>query len=67
MAKFHFFRIWTSAKLRPMTNAILQSLMLGLVNVNMYAKFCHNIPYGSRVNFSLSHNLDLGKASTNAK
>ena len=43
-----FFRIWTSAKARPITNGIWQSLGLDLVNINVYAKFHHNIPLGRR-------------------
>ena len=35
---FHFFRIWISAKLRPMINVILQSLCLDLVNINYVCK-----------------------------
>ena len=37
LGHFHFFRIWSSAKPRPMINVILQSLGLDLVNVNVYA------------------------------
>ena len=36
---FHFFRIWHSAKPRPMINVILQFLELDLVNINVSAKF----------------------------
>ena len=36
-----------------MTNVILQSFMLGLVNINVYANFYQNIPYGSRVKGNL--------------
>ena len=61
---FFFFRIWTSAKPRPMTNGILQSLGLDLVNINVCAKFHHNIPFSS---FSHFQNLELGKASTGDK
>ena len=43
-----FFRIWTSAKPRPIPNDIWQSLGLQLVNINVYAKFHHNIPLSSR-------------------
>ena len=46
---FHFFRIWTSAKPRPIPNDILQSHGLLLVNINAYAKFYQNIPNGLRV------------------
>ena len=45
---FHFFRIWSSAKPRPMKNVISQSLGLGLVNINVYAKVYQNIPLSSR-------------------
>ena len=34
-----FFRIWTSAKPRPMKNGIWQSFGLDLVNINVYANF----------------------------
>ena len=43
---FHFFRIWRSAKPRPMINVISQSLGLDVVNINAYAKFYQNIPNG---------------------
>ena len=45
---FHFsdFRIWRSAKPRPMINVILQFLELDLVNINVSAKFYQNIPNG---------------------
>ena len=43
-----FFRIWSSAKPRPMKNVISQSLGLDLVNINVYAKVCQNIPLSSR-------------------
>ena len=47
-ASFTFsFRIWTSAKPRPMTNDIWQSCGLELVNVSAYAIFPQHIPYGS--------------------
>ena len=45
---FHFFRIWSSAKPRPMKNVISQSLGLDLVNINVYAKVYQNIPLTSR-------------------
>ena len=45
---FHFFRIWSSAKPRPMINVISQSLGLACVNINVYAKFHHDIPLSSR-------------------
>ena len=47
-AIFTFFRIWSSAKLRPMKNVISQSLELDLVNINVYAKVYQNIPFSSR-------------------
>ena len=34
---------------RPMTNVILQSLWLDLVNINVSTKLDQNIPNGSRV------------------
>ena len=50
---FHFFRIWRSAKPRPMINVILQFLELDLVNINVSAKFYQNIPNGLGLNFTL--------------
>ena len=47
-ASFTFFRIWTSAKPRPIPNTIWQSHWLHLVNINVYAKFYHNILHSSR-------------------
>ena len=41
---FHFFRLWSSANLRPIYNVISQSLGLDLVNINVYAKVYQNIP-----------------------
>ena len=38
-----FYRIWTWAKPRPIPNIIWQSHWLYLVNINVYAKFHHNI------------------------
>ena len=64
---FHFFRIWRSAKPRPLINVILQFLELDLVNINVSAKFYQNIPNGLRVKFHCFHNLNLGKTSTNPK
>ena len=46
---FHFFRIWSSAKPRPMINIILQALALDLVNINVYANVYQNNPNGLRV------------------
>ena len=48
---FHFFRIWHSARPRPMINVILQFLGLDLFNVKLSAKFYQNIPNGLIVNF----------------
>ena len=45
---FHFFRIWSSAKPRPMKNVISQSLGPDLVNINIYAKVYQNIPSNLR-------------------
>ena len=45
---FHFFRIWSSAKPRPIKNDILQSLGLDLVNINVFAKVDQNIPLSLR-------------------
>ena len=62
-AIFTFFRIWHSAKPRPMINVILQFLGLDLFNI----KFYQNIPNGLRVKFHCFQNLNLGKTSTNPK
>ena len=43
-----FFRIWTSAKTQPISSVIWQSHGVHLVNINVYAKFHHNIPLSSR-------------------
>ena len=48
-------------------NVILQFLELDLVNINVSAKFCQNIPNGLRVKFHCFQNLNLGKTSTNPK
>ena len=45
---FTVFRIWTSAKPRPIPNVIWLSHGLRHVNINVYAKFHHNIPLSSR-------------------
>ena len=67
-AIFTFFRIWRSAKPRPMINVILQFLELDLININVSAKnFYQNIPNGLRVKFYFFQNLNLGKLSTNPK
>ena len=65
--QFHFFRIWHSAKPRPMINVILQFLGLDLFNITLSAKFYQNIPNGLRVKFHFFQNLILGKTSTNPK
>ena len=48
LGHFHFFRIWSSAKPRPMKNDNSQSLGLDLVNINVYAEVYQNIPFSSR-------------------
>ena len=45
---YHFFRIWSSAKPRPMKNVILQSFGHDLVNINVYATVYQNIPLSLR-------------------
>ena len=66
---FHFFRIWHSAKPRPMTNVILQFLGLDIFNIKLSATFYKNIPNGLRVKFSLfsefepRQNLDQSQMS----
>ena len=45
---FHFFRIWSSAKPRPIKDVSSQSLGLDLVNINVYAKVYQNNPISSR-------------------
>ena len=64
---FHFFRIWHSAKPRPMINVILQLLGLDPFNIKLSAKFYQTIPNDLRVKFHLFQNLNLGKTSTNPK
>ena len=66
-AIFYFFRIWQSARPRPMINVILQFLELDLVNINVSANFYQNIPNGLRVKLHCFQNLNLGKTSTNPK
>ena len=59
-----FFRIWNSAKPRPMKNVISQSLRLDLVNINVYTKVYQNIPLSSRDRAMFTfQNLALGKTS----
>ena len=55
---YHVFRIWSSAKPRPMKHVISKSLGLDLVNINVFAKFYQNIPNGLRVKFHYFHNLN---------
>ena len=64
---FYFFRIWRSAKPRPLINVILQFFELELVNINVSVKFYQNIPNGLTVKFHCFQNLNLGKTSTNPK
>ena len=64
---FFFFRIWHSAKPRPMMNIILQFLGLELFNIKLSATFYHNIPNELRVKYHFFQNLNLGKTSTNPK
>ena len=66
-AIFTFFRIWRSAKPRPMINVILQFLELDLANNNGSAKFYQTIPNGLRVKFHCFQNFNLDKTSTNPK
>ena len=46
--KLHCFRIWTSAKPRPMKNDITQSLGLDLVSINVCATVHQNISLSLR-------------------
>ena len=48
---FHFFRIWHSAKPRPMINVILQFLGLDFFNIKLSAIFYQNIPNSLIINF----------------
>ena len=66
-AIFHFFRIWHSAKPRPLIKVILQFLWLDLFNIKLSAKFYQNIPNGLRVKFHFFQYLNLVKTSTNPK
>ena len=67
MGHFHFFRIWRSAKPRPMINVNLQFLGLDLFTINLSAKFYQNIPNSLRGKFHFFQNLNLGTTSTNPK
>ena len=68
-AIFTFFKIWRSAKPRPMINVILQFREPDLVNINVSAKFYQNIPNGLRVKillfskFEPRQNLDQSQMS----
>ena len=64
---FHFFRIWHSAKPRPMINVILQFLGLDLFDIKLSAKFYQNISNCLKVIFYFLQNLNLGKTPTNPK
>ena len=61
------FRLWSSAKPRPMINVILLILELDLVNINVSANFFQNISNGLIVKFYCFQNLNLGKTSINPK
>ena len=43
-----FFRIWTAAKTQPISKISRQFNGIHLININVYAKFHHNIPLSSR-------------------
>ena len=45
---FNYFRIWSSAKPRPMKNDISQSLGLDLDNINVYAEVYQNMHLSSK-------------------
>ena len=45
---FHFFRIWSLEKPRPIKNVSSQSLGLYLVNINAYAEVHQTFPLSSR-------------------
>ena len=47
-AIFSFFRIWNSAKPRPIKNDISQSLGPDLENISVYAEVYQNSPHSSR-------------------
>ena len=52
-----FFRIWRSAKPRPMKNVIWQFVGLDLFNIKLSAKFYQTIPNGLSVNFHFSFEI----------
>ena len=52
-----FFRIWTSTKPQPIPDIIWPSHWLHLVNINVYAKFHHNILHSS-TEFDTRQSLD---------
>ena len=59
------FRIWSSAKPRPMLNVISQSLGLELVNINVYATVYQSL---KTINVILQfHELDLVNINVSAK
>ena len=60
---FRFFRIWSSAKPRPMTNIILQPFGLDLVNINVSANFYQKIPNDSRIIWAFVANCPGTKSS----
>ena len=49
IGQFHFFQNLDFGKASSNDKFNFQTLQLGLVNINVYAKFYPNIPYGSRV------------------
>ena len=69
MASFTFFRIWTSAKPRPIPNIIWQSHWLNLINIPMCMQNFITIFFTALEIGPFSHfqNLELGKASTDKK
>ena len=65
---FYFFKIWSSAKPRPMKNDISQSFGLDLDNINLYAEVYQIFHSVQEIRpFSLFQNLALDKASTDDK
>ena len=65
---FTFFRIWTSAKPRPISNVIWLSHGLHYVNINVLQNFITIVNSVQEIGpFSLFQNLELGKTSTNEK
>ena len=64
---FYFFRIWSSAKPRPIKTVSSQSLGLDLVNINVYAKVYQKIPLSSRDRAIFTFSEFIGRASTDDK